>query len=34
MVLKKINEPDCPLQIKAIYWDGKMKKAVVFEQQN
>ncbi|WP_457132153.1 hypothetical protein [Mucilaginibacter sp. UYNi724] len=34
MLLKNLNGPEYPLQISAVYWDGKMKKAVVFKQQN
>jgi hypothetical protein len=27
---KKINGADYPKQIKAVYWDGKMEKKVLF----
>lgn len=33
ITLKKLNEPDYPSQIKAVYWDGKVQKIVVFKTQ-
>jgi hypothetical protein len=30
LTLKKINGADYPKQIKAVYWDGKMQKKVLF----
>ena len=34
LTLKKFNDAKYPLQIKAVYWDGKIQKAVIFKQQN
>lgn len=33
LTLKKLNDPEYPAQIKAVYWDGKMQKSVTFKQQ-
>ena len=34
LTLKKMNGPDYPTQIKAVYWDGKVQKTVIFKQMN
>jgi hypothetical protein len=34
ITLGKLNGPGYPSQIKGLYWDGKMRKVVVFKQQN
>ena len=31
LTLKKLDGPDYPSQLKAVYWDGKMQKVIVFK---